>query len=114
MPVKRQPARGRGKYSWVLEPRGLTCFASTESYQTVSELWGAVELSAFHDGDLAQATQQINAILKGIEKNNKDPERKLSFIRFQNRHMLVWASYGAVGPDDDEATVAKALKLKLM
>jgi hypothetical protein len=111
MPVK--PRAPTASWSYVIYPKGVNCFRSRVGGQTIMKLWEA-ELSAFHDGDLAQATQQINAILKGIEKNNKDPERKLSFIEFQNRHMLVWASYGAVGPDDDEATVAKALKLKLM
>ncbi len=47
-----------------------------------------------------------------IPRRPDDPERKLSFVQFQNRHFLVWANYGYVGPDDDEKTIAETLKLK--
>jgi hypothetical protein len=75
-------------------------------------LWEADELTDFHDAELARATREINAIVDRIQKNNKDPERNLSFIQFKNRHLLVWATYGAVTPYDDDATIIKALKLK--
>jgi hypothetical protein len=100
-------------YSWTLDPTGMICFASPDSYQTVTNLWESTELTDFHDAELAKATKEINAILGGIEKSNKDPGRKLSFIRFKNQRLLVWAGYGAVGPDDDHKTIVKALKLKV-
>jgi hypothetical protein len=78
----------------------------------VCSLWDAAELTSFHDAELAHATKKINAIVRRIEKGNKDKKRKLSFIKFQNRLFLVWAGYGVVGPDDDNKTVMKALKLR--
>jgi hypothetical protein len=70
-------------------------------------------VTPFHDAELAQATKEINAVLSRLEKGNKDSGRKLSLIEFQNRHLLVWAEYGAVGPYDDEATIIEALGLKV-
>jgi hypothetical protein len=111
---RKLPAGGKGKtYSWMLDPHGLTCYASTDSYQTITKLWGTTELTAFHDAQLAQATKEINGILDQLEKNNRDKERKLSFIRFRNQHFLVWARYGATGQHDDEKTIVKELKLKM-
>lgn len=98
-------------YLWTQEGN-VDCFKSKEDRQTVTKLWEVSELADFHDQELAQATKQINAILRRVEKDNKDPKRKLSFIKFQNRHLLVWAEYGAVGPDDHPRTIRKALKLK--
>jgi hypothetical protein len=114
MAVKAKPKQGVDtKYTWILSPEyGILCYPFDKAEQTLTELWEAGELTAFHDAELAKATKQINAILRTVKKNNKDRERKLSFIVFQNRHFLVWAGYGAVGPHDDDATVVKALRLK--
>ena len=102
-------------YQWLCADRQcdtMDCFKSEWDSQTVTNLWEAKELTDFHDAELAQATKKINAILSRIEKGNKDKKRKLSFIKFQNRHFLVWAGYGVVGSDDDEKTIRKALRLK--
>jgi hypothetical protein len=102
------------KYSWIMGPkRHVYCFKSPNGDQTVSKLWEVGGFTDFHDAELGQATNEINAILSKLEKSNRDAERTLSFIQFQNRHLLVWARYGVVGPDDDEATIVRALKLKL-
>jgi len=101
-------------YSWLCgDPKCDTvdCYKSKLDYQTVCKLWGAKELSNFHDAELAAATTKINAVLSRIEKGNKDKKRKLSFIKFQDRLLLVWAGYGVVGPYDDFKTIKKALKL---
>ena len=105
----------KGKtYSWILDPLdGMLYFESDYSYQTLTGLWEVTELSTFHDAELAKATKEINAILKRAEESNKDPERKLSFIRFHNQHFLVWARYGAVGPSDEPETIIRKLKLKV-
>jgi hypothetical protein len=92
---------------------GIECYRSPLATQTVTRLWESTELTDFHDAELANATREINAIFGGLEKKNKDPKRKLSLIEFENRLLLVWAGYDAVGPDDDEKTVVKALKLKV-
>jgi hypothetical protein len=113
MALRKQRAQGKGtKYTWYLNPHGMLCAPDVESYQTVTKLWETTELAAFHDAPLAQGTKQINGILERLEKNNKDKERKLSFIRIRNQHFLVWATY-AVGQHDDERIVAKELKLKM-
>ena len=114
MAQRKLPAGGKGKtYSWYLGPHGLICYSYPQSYQTITKLWGTTEFTDFHDAQLAQATKEINGILDQLEKNNKDKERKLSFIRFRNQHFLVWARYGAVGQHDDEKTIVEELKLKI-
>ncbi len=90
----------------------IDCFKSPDNRQTVCRLLEANELTGFHDAELAHATKKINAIVSGIEKANKNKKRKLSFIQFQNRLFLIWAEYGVVGPDDDDKTIRKALKLR--
>ena len=111
--MAKKGSNGKVTYSWWLDPMGMLCFISDAASQTLTNLWEATELTAFHDAELAKATKEINSILSGLEKNNKDPNRKLSFILFQNRHFLVWAGYGAVGPFDDEKVIAEGFKLKV-
>jgi hypothetical protein len=110
----KQKTGAATKYTWILSPEyGVLCYPYDKSEQTLTNLWEVEALTEFHDAELAQATKRINAILNKVERSNKDPERKLSFIQFQNRHFLVWAGYGAVGPHDEEKTIAKTLRLKL-
>jgi hypothetical protein len=108
-----ETAAGYNTYNYVLDKdkKHVTC-AKGAGAQTVMKLWEAEELTEFHDADLARATKAINAIVERIEKNNKDPKRALSLIQFQDRHLLVWAHYGAVTPYDDDETIIKALRLK--
>jgi hypothetical protein len=109
--VSRKP-KPKQTYTWVLSPEyGMLCYPG-KAEQTLTNLWEADELTTFHDAALARATKEINAILSQVQRNNKDRARKLSFIQFRNRHFLVWAGYGAVGPDDDDATIVKSLGLK--
>ena len=112
MPAPKLPI-GPTKYSWTMTAdRRVKCYKSQAGGQTITSLWVLGELTPFHDAELAQATKEINAILTRVEASNKEPELTLSFIRFQNRHFLVWARYGAVGPHDDEATIRKTLRVK--
>ena len=109
-----QPKTPLETYAWLCGDRNcdtMDCYKSPFNSQTVCKLWGAKELSDFHDVELAAATTKINAILSRTEKGNKDKKRKLSFIKFQDRLLLVWAGYGVVGPNDDLKTIKKALKL---
>jgi hypothetical protein len=111
-PNPKEPAT---TYDWIcgdMYCKTVDCFRDPLSHQCVARLWEATA-SEFHDAELARATKQINGILNKIEKGNKDPKRKLSLIKFQNRHLLVWAGYGLVGAYDDERTVIKALGLKV-
>lgn len=73
--------------------------------------------SDFHDENLIAATKQIKQILEGIPP---DPQgRTLSFLHTNMGSLLAWVRHGAtdipadaVTAKDDDATVAKALKLK--
>lgn len=102
-------------YQWLCADQQcdkMDCFPSSWNTQTISNLWETNGVSAFHDAELKKATAEINAILGAVGKENKNPERKLSFINVDSRLMLVWAEYGAVGPNDDERAVIRALGLK--
>lgn len=99
-------------YSWTTKDGKVHCCTSETSTCTVSNFWEVGELTSFHDAQLRQATKEINAILEDIKKRNRQPERDLSFIQIKDRHFLVWAHHGLVGPDDDDDTVRKMLRLK--
>ena len=99
-------------YAWTVKDGKVNCYGSPSATCTVSGLWEAKELTSFHDAQLAQTTKEINAILSKIEKGNKDPERRLSFIKFQHRHFLVWTR-SVIGMSDDDETILKALRLKV-
>jgi hypothetical protein len=74
------------------------------------------EPSGFHDQNLIDATQRIREILAAIPP---DPAgRKLSFIRTNMGELLAWMDHsgaqvpeGAVTAEDDDATIAEALRL---
>jgi hypothetical protein len=99
-------------YTWTSSGGKINCCTSKDSTCTVSKLWEVAQLTDFHDADLQQATQEINGILADIEKGNKDKTRNLSFIQIKDRHFLVWTTPGLVGPDDDDDTIRKMLRLK--
>jgi len=76
------------------------------------------EESSFHDKNLQEATKKINRILSRIPADPKG--RKLSFCETHMGTLLAWVEHGAkpgkgrlVTRRDDDATVAKALKLKV-
>jgi hypothetical protein len=107
----QQIGKGGGGYNWIKKGNRVTC-AKGAGGQTVVGLWEASELTDFHDAELARATREINVIVGKIEAGNKDPNRKLSLIEYKGRHLMVWATYGAVTPYDDDETIIKALKLR--
>src|SRR5262245_46536147 len=100
------------KYDWVSYLEVIICLPSPHGGQTIGRLWEADSLSPFHDKALASATKEINAILRRVEESKPEKDLELSFIAFQDRPFLVWSSYGAVGPYDDDDKIAKALGLK--
>lgn len=76
------------------------------------------EESSFHDKNLQDATKKINRILSKIPPDPKG--RKLSFCETHMGMFLAWVQHGGAPPkgkvvtrNDDDATVAKALKLKI-
>ena len=75
------------------------------------------EPSGFHDENLIAATQQIREILAAIPPDADG--RKLSFIRTNMGSLLAWMDHsgatvpdGAVTAEDDDATIAAALRLR--
>src|SRR5918999_883882 len=109
-PKRPKPKPKPTGYTWVLDKDGVLCY-SGGSGQTVARLWEADSLSGFHDEELAKATKEINAILERVARSQASEDAELSFIEFQDRHMLVWARYGAVSPYDDDDVIAEALGL---
>jgi hypothetical protein len=75
------------------------------------------EESSFHDKNLQDATKKINRILSRIPEDAKG--RKLSFMDTHMGTVLAWVKHGGkpagrqVTRQDDDATVAKSLKLKV-
>ena len=74
------------------------------------------DASDFHDQSLIEATRKIKRILAAIPEDSRG--RQLSFLHTNMGTLLAWlshdgkASRGGVTAEDDDATVAKALKLK--
>lgn len=72
--------------------------------------------SGFHDQNLMAATRKIREILEAIPADSKG--RKLSFLHTNFGSLLAWVDHNqvaptdAVRPDADDATIAKALRLK--
>lgn len=74
------------------------------------------EISAFHDEALAEATRKINQILADIPE---DPDgRQISLILTNMGSLIAWVDHSGISLDDpvtendDDATIAAALKLK--
>ena len=100
------------KYSWILQPSGVICFADPLGGQTIARLWEADTKSSFHDETLASATKEINAILTRCEASRASDDMVLSFIEFQDRLLLVWARYDVVSSYDEDEEIIKAFGLK--
>jgi hypothetical protein len=92
----------------------LSCVPGRSNCQPVSLL--EAEESAFHDAQLVHATKAIKDILAQIPQDANG--RNLSFLHTNMGTLLAWVEHGgtaidgAITSDDDDATVAAALKLK--
>ncbi len=105
----------RGTCDFAISNDSAACGTGTGTC-AVAELLEA-EPSGFHDENLIAATQQIRAILAAIPPDSAG--RKLSFIRTNMGELLAWMDHsgaevpeGAVTAEDDDATIAQALRLK--
>ena len=99
---------------FVIRDDDATC-ESGSSTCSIAKLLQA-EPSGFHPQELIDATNKVNQILEAIPA---DPHgRTLSFLHTNDGSLLAWVDHKAmapadgVRPDDDEATVARALRLK--
>jgi hypothetical protein len=98
----------------------IRCFASGKTCINTNDFLLEAELSAFHDEDLARATQQINQIFADLEKRNS-AGRQLSVLVTSLGHVLAWTTPddGSIAPsklvdeDSSESEVVKALRLKV-
>jgi hypothetical protein len=129
---KPKPTPKKYTYNIVTTPEGTTvnCLTSSDGGQTVISLQEPEEMledgidyadfglretteaTAFHDETLRQATREINNILRRVQRNNEEPGRLLSMIEIDSRQLLVWATYNAIGPDEDLDIIEETLKLK--
>jgi len=104
----------KGTCDYAISNDAAACSDGTGTCATAQLL--EAELSGFHDENLIAATQQIRAILAAIPP---DPAgRKLSFIRTNMGELLAWMDHSgadvpddAVTAEDDDATIAAALRL---
>ena len=116
--AQAKPGTKKTYYNWsmftdpVSKKKKIYCYESIYSVQFVTSFWETNKLSPFHDAVLARCTKGINAILRNVQKKNKDRKRELSFILFDSRMFLVWAHHGMITPHDDHNKVVKALNLK--
>ena len=110
-PKKPKPPKTRD-WSWERTGDGIWCYSSDKDLCTIVRLWEG-RRSEIHDAELQDATAEINRIIDRLERDNADTSRRLSFINFQGRLMLVWTHCGdVVSSYDDDAEIAKALKVK--
>jgi len=113
--LQQNGTSGKSKYAWRYIGGKMNCYKSPKGTCVIGKppsLWEAEELTEFHDVTLAQATREINAVLKRLAAQKPDATNNLSLILFQNRHFLVWTTPGTIGPDDKDEDVARALRLK--
>ena len=99
---------------FVIKDDDATCESGTSTC-SVAKLLQA-KPSGFHPQVLIDATNKINQILGAIPA---DPSgRTLSFLHTNDGSLLAWVDHKAAAPADgvrasaDDATVAKALRLK--
>ena len=105
---------GRGACDFVIVDDDANCQSGSGSCSAAVLL--EAEPSGFHDENLIAATQKIREILAGVPADSRG--RKLSFIQTNMGSLLAWMYHGATAPlegvtaKDDDATIAKALRLK--
>jgi hypothetical protein len=101
-------------YAWSYDEKAkkMSCCENKTSSCNVSSLWEVTSITEFHDAELQQATIEINGILDGLQRANRDPSRDLHMVEIEGRHLLAWAHSDLVGPDSGDARIAKMLRLK--
>lgn len=103
-----------GTCGYNVDGESVICTAGDGSCFEASFL--EAEVSGFHDSSLVNATSSIKTTLGAVPP---DPQgRKLSILNTNMGLMLAWVNHGgavptkAVTANDDDATVAGALKIK--
>lgn len=96
--------------SYAIDPHNgkVVCYRNDDSRCVVASFVGPKEESAFHDDALTRCTNEINALLGNIREKNRDKSRELEFLITPKGLLLAWTNH-AIGPDDDEAEINRAL-----
>ena len=103
------------KCQHVIHGEDATCETGTSTCNPAKLL--QAEPSGFHDAALIDATNKINQILETIPADARG--RTISLLHTEWGSLLAWVDHNAIAPADgvrpdaDEATIAKALRLKL-
>ncbi len=98
---------------FVIKDDDATCESGTSTCSVAKLLQAAP--SGFHPQQLIDVTNKINQILDAIPADPRG--RTLSLLHTNDGSLLAWVDHKAaapadgVRPDDDEATVARALRL---
>jgi len=111
MPEPKDDTETKKTYAWTFDKDKINCCESQENTCNVSKLWEA-STSPFHDAELQQATNEINAILDEARRTNRDRSRELHFIQIDDRHLLAWVHSDLVSSRNDPRTIAKLLRVK--
>jgi hypothetical protein len=91
--ARKKPKPTPTTYSWIMGPkRHVYCFTSTAADQTVSKLWEVDEFTDFHDAQLGQATNEINAILSKLKKATAT--RSAHSRSSSSRIVICWSGRG--------------------
>ena len=99
------------KRTYVQKDDKVYCFQEDDEKCKVINVHEAKTLTTFHDADLAQATKEIHAILEEVGRANRDLDRELAFLRTPDGLFLAWTVH-AIGPEDEEEEIKKALGLQ--
>ena len=81
-------------------------------------LWEASNPTDSHPAELNDATKTITGILKRVAATNRDPNRHLCFISYNDRLFLVWSKHvdkrpaGGVDARSPKKAVYRSLKLR--
>jgi len=100
----------RKKRTWLEFDGKIHCYRSLDDLCRVASLRSAKK-SDFHDETMIQATKEINAIFKRLQKQNSDATREAALIDTGEGLLLAWVHCnGAAGARSGD--VAKTLGLK--
>jgi len=100
----------RKKRTWLEFDGKIYCYRSPDDLCRVTSFRSAKK-SGFHDEAMIQATKEINAIFKRLQKQNSDTTREPALIDTGEGLLLAWVHCnGAAGAGSGD--VAKTLGLK--
>lgn len=100
-------------YGWATDPASLKvkCFKSSADTQIMGRLVSAERLSSFHDAELARCTEEINKILERAERQHKNLNEELAFLRVPGGLFLAWTE-NAISSEDDAEEINMALGIR--